>query len=159
MYWPDIFTVCWKSVCTYVCKISGPYITPNMPNPRWPPFSVKICDALYKNIYEQLSKPGKLQPLGLNLVCRQQLRHCSQMYVSEVRVTCLRSWTYQQKWNSVHTFDKKYIIWLKTWHRLTVFWCKLLMYLFSWFHSDHLLNYNSKNCVNSIQIIHNNQKI
>ena len=48
-------------------------------------------------VIEQLSKPGKLQPSGLNLVCRQQWRHCSQMYVSEVRVTCLRSWTYQQK--------------------------------------------------------------
>ena len=116
-------------------------------------YAIMLCRS------EQLSKPGKLQPSGLNLVCRQQWRHCSQMYVSEVRVTCLRSWTYQQKWNSVHTFDKKYIIWLKTWHRLTVFWCKLLMYLFSWFHSDHLLNYNSKNCDNSIQIIHNNQKI
>ena len=45
--------------------------------------------------HEQLSKPGKLQPSGLNLVCRQQWRHCSHMYVSEVRVTCLRSWTYQ----------------------------------------------------------------
>ena len=110
-------------------------------------------------IKDQLSKLDKLHPSGLNLVCRQQWRHCSQMYVSEVRVTCLRSWTYQQKWNSVHTFDKKYIIWLKTRHRLTVFWCKLLMYLFSWFHSDHLLNYNSINCDNSIQIIHNNQKI
>ena len=61
-----------------------------------------------------MSKPGKLQPSGLNLVCRQQWRHCSKIYVSVVRVTCLRSWTYQQKLNSVYTFDKKYLIWLKT---------------------------------------------